>query len=197
LGRRKTYDRDDVTDRAMRLFWRQGYHATSTRDLTAAMGVNTCSLYAEFGSKEGLYEAAIARYEARVFSHHFARLEAADASLETLHAVLDDFAHSPERPGSEVGCLLCNATTELAPTPSVSRETSGRFVHRLQAAFANTLTHAVATGDLRDDTPISALASLYASVLLGVFVLLRAKTEPAVVRDTMAQATQHLSLYAR
>ena len=82
MGRSKSYDRDEVTDRAMRLFWAQGFHATSTRELTDAMGVNAYSLYAEFGSKEALYEAALERYEALVVTGHFGKLEADAGSLD-------------------------------------------------------------------------------------------------------------------
>jgi AcrR family transcriptional regulator len=49
----------------MTVFWRQGYEGASISDLTKAMGINAPSLYACFGSKEGLFRAVMDRYDAR------------------------------------------------------------------------------------------------------------------------------------
>ena len=42
----------------MELFRRRGFNGTSTAELVAELGVNRKSMYAEFGSKQELFEAA-------------------------------------------------------------------------------------------------------------------------------------------
>lgn len=42
----------------MKLFWEHGYDGVSMSDVTAATGVNRRGIYAEFGSKEHLFERA-------------------------------------------------------------------------------------------------------------------------------------------
>ncbi|MEM9056363.1 MAG: TetR/AcrR family transcriptional regulator [Pseudomonadota bacterium] len=64
MGRAKNYDRDDVLESALAVFWRKGYSATSLSDLTLATGLNKKSIYNEFGSKEALFDAVLARYKA-------------------------------------------------------------------------------------------------------------------------------------
>jgi AcrR family transcriptional regulator len=49
----------------MTVFWRKGYEGASLSDLTKAMGINPPSLYACFGSKEGLFRAVLERYDQR------------------------------------------------------------------------------------------------------------------------------------
>src|SRR5258706_13378598 len=62
-GRPRSFDRDEALERAMQVFWKQGYEATSIQDLTRAMGINPPSLYAAFGDKERLFMEAVGRYE--------------------------------------------------------------------------------------------------------------------------------------
>ena len=196
MGRRKTYNRQDIAERAMRLFWERGYHATSTRDLTDAMGVNPYSLYAEFGSKEGLYQAAIAHYERTVVTGHFGCLEEAGASLDQVRSVLNFFGDNGTREGSQVGCLICNASTELAPTTEQSEASTARFIHRLSAAFGHALGNAVAEGQLAETTPVDDLARFFPTLLIGIFALSRAQVDPAVIRSAADQALARLDALA-
>src|SRR5688572_33136097 len=62
-GRPRSFDRDKALERAMHVFWKQGYEATSLNDLTRAMRINPPSLYAAFGDKEHLYLEALERYQ--------------------------------------------------------------------------------------------------------------------------------------
>ncbi|MFT4627634.1 MAG: AcrR family transcriptional regulator [Myxococcota bacterium] len=197
MGRRKTYDREAIAARAMRLFWERGYHATSTRDLTTAMGVNPYSLYAEFGSKEGLYAAAIAHYEATVVERHFGSLDADGASLPEVRQVLVFFGDNGTRPHSELGCLVCNAGAELAPSPEQSEASTARFVDRLTRGFAHALGNAEAAGLLVDGAPVSALARFFPTVLMGIFLQSRARVHADVIRAAADQALPRLDTVTR
>ena len=54
---------DEALMKAMNLFWRQGYAATSIADLVACMGIGRGSLYNEFGDKHGLFVRALRLYD--------------------------------------------------------------------------------------------------------------------------------------
>jgi TetR/AcrR family transcriptional regulator, transcriptional repressor for nem operon len=192
MGRSKSYDRDEVTDRAMQLFWAQGFHATSTRALADAMGVNPYSLYAEFGSKEALFDAALARYEARVVAGHFGALEAEGAGLDEVRAVLEFFGGVALRGVESRGCLSCNTAVEQAPTVEASRSSAARYVDRLCAAFAHALGGARADGRLSQGAPVEELAAFFTTQLIGTFLLLRARVDPEVIRRSMDQALARL-----
>ena len=64
-GRPRSFCKEEALDKAMTVFWRQGYEGASMADLTKAMGINPPSLYACFGSKEGLFKAVLERYDGR------------------------------------------------------------------------------------------------------------------------------------
>ena len=64
-GRPREFDECTALDAAMGVFWKNGYEGTSLTDLTDAMGINRPSLYAAFGSKEGLFRRVMDRYSQR------------------------------------------------------------------------------------------------------------------------------------
>ena len=62
MGRPKSYDREEVLENALLLFWRKGFEGAHLQELVEVTGLNRFSLYKEFGSKEGLFDAAMKRY---------------------------------------------------------------------------------------------------------------------------------------
>jgi AcrR family transcriptional regulator len=62
MGRPREFDVEQALDRALEVFWRQGYEGASIAELTAAMGINPPSLYAAFGNKAELFCKALNRY---------------------------------------------------------------------------------------------------------------------------------------
>ncbi len=56
------FDKEEVLDRAMNLFWKKGYNGTSIRDLEKATGLGKSSLYNTFGGKEALFLVTLKRY---------------------------------------------------------------------------------------------------------------------------------------
>ena len=51
MGRLKTFSREEVLEKAMPVFWKQGFADTSLQDLERATGVNKSGLYTEFRDK--------------------------------------------------------------------------------------------------------------------------------------------------
>jgi AcrR family transcriptional regulator len=62
MGRPKNFDRDDVLERAMPLFWKRGFADTGLQDLEKATGVNKSGLYSEFKNKEDIFLATLMHY---------------------------------------------------------------------------------------------------------------------------------------
>ena len=60
-GRPRSFDEQQVVRHATALFTGRGYEATSIDDLVAATGLHRGSLYKAFGSKRGIFLAALQR----------------------------------------------------------------------------------------------------------------------------------------
>ena len=65
VGKRQ-FDEDVTIDRAVEVFWRQGYAATSIDDLVRATGLGRGSLYGAFGNKTEFFLRAIDQYRLTV-----------------------------------------------------------------------------------------------------------------------------------
>ncbi|WGP04846.1 TetR/AcrR family transcriptional regulator [Bacillus subtilis] len=114
-GRPPQFDRTQAILESARLFWRQGYGGTSTRELSAALGMSTSSIYAAFGSKAGLFEEAI-----RTYSGRYRRIyedACGETSFDLTMTVL--FIRSVEeftQPSDEhPGCLISSAAMTDGP----------------------------------------------------------------------------------
>lgn len=156
----------------MELFWEQGFHATSTKELAERMEINSYSLFAEFGSKQGLYESAMELYDQEIVTKHFGRLEREDSGLRELKELFDMFASAAEEV-SRKGCMLCNTATERGPFDPASQRVVNAYVDRIQDSVSNALQNAREAGELREDVDVDGVSAFLTTALLGFWVLLR------------------------
>ena len=109
-------------------------------DLVHAMGASRHAIYAEFGSKDGLFEAVLDFYVDAVVTPAFAQVEASGAGLREIAGYWEYQIAGGEQAGFPgPGCLFANTMTERAPhVPEVAKIIA---VHnaRLQAGFRNAL----------------------------------------------------------
>jgi TetR/AcrR family transcriptional regulator, copper-responsive repressor len=113
-GRPRSFDRDDVLGRAMLLFWKHGYDATSVSLLTEAMGIGAPSLYAAFGDKRGLFDEALDHYMMNYGAFTVRAFEEADARTAVERLLLGAAAAFTSA-GHPPGCMVIAAATNCAP----------------------------------------------------------------------------------
>ncbi len=109
MGRTRTFDTDAAVLAARETFWERGYEETSVPDLEAATGLNRSSLYHSFGSKRGLFDAAVRSYLDEVVRPPLAPLMLDDVAPGALAAYLERVAGWAGTAGRGTGCLLLNA----------------------------------------------------------------------------------------
>ncbi|MFJ8693837.1 TetR/AcrR family transcriptional regulator [Streptomyces roseolilacinus] len=130
MGRPRTFDEAEVVEAAADLFARRAYDGVSVDDLVAHLGVHRNSLYKVFGSKRGLYLAALRWYLEHRLRPLLARVRAAPDPAGALR----ELATSPDR-GAELDLLLL-AMAERAPVdPEAAGEVAGAL-RDLDAAVA-------------------------------------------------------------
>ncbi len=171
----KGYKREDVLDRAIELFRRQGYSATSTAELVEELGMNRKSMYAEFGSKQELFEAALERYSEINLSRVLAPIEAPDANAQSIRNAFLGYASASETRFRGLGCLMANTAVERAALDPRSAKFVDAYIDRLTKGFRNALENARRDGDVDEEANLDDLAAHFVNSVVGISALLRAK----------------------
>jgi TetR/AcrR family transcriptional repressor of nem operon len=188
----KGYNREEVLDRAIELFRRQGYSATSTAELVKELGMNRKSMYAEFGSKQELFEAALDRYSEINLSRVLTPIEAPEANAQTIRDAFLGYASASESKFRGLGCLMANTAVERAALDPGSAKYVDAYLDRLTKGFRNALENAQSDGDVSKDANLGDLAAHFVNAVVGISALLRAKATPEILYAAGRGATSML-----
>lgn len=113
MARKKQYIEEEVIEKAMQLFWRNGYENTSMQQLEKEMGINKFSIYSSFGSKRGVFLESLKSYKERI-KELFENFKNASNGLEDIKKFFYDSVQICYREGNQKGCLITNTYNEFS-----------------------------------------------------------------------------------
>jgi len=187
MGRPRTFDCDIALDQAMEVFWRHGYEGATIAQLTDAMGINPPSLYAAFGSKEGLLKAALDRYTERRAAWMDEVLSAPTAR-DVAERMLMGVADKQTDPANPPGCLLvqggiaCGTGSASVPFELAARR--AQTEDQLRDRFARARDE----GDLKPSADPAALARYISAVTVGMGVMASSGADRDALREVAVVA---------
>jgi AcrR family transcriptional regulator len=187
-GRPRTFVEHEVLDAAMQVFWRHGYAASSIAQLRAATGLSSASLYGAFGSKEGLFERAIAHYIAGPGQVSELVGDLTLDPLEALGLMLHGTIEMQSEPAHPGGCLVAlSATVGAGGDDDVAarRIVAARRAED-RAGIEACIRRAVAGGAIRSDHEPAVSAILVHTFVLGVSTQLLDGVPPATLHAAAA-----------
>ena len=112
MGRPRSFNDDDVLQKAMMCFWEHGYEGASIRHLEDATGISRISLYNAFTDKEGLFIAVQNKYHAMAKQYLSETL--ADNSLDALCAFFEHLSSpGPQDSTLRHGCMMVNTVLNV------------------------------------------------------------------------------------
>lgn len=109
----KSFDTDEILDRATAVFWAKGYEATSMSDLLKATGINKGSLYNAFGSKKALFTQAFLKYDREQRQATLSQLKAMNDPVAAINTLFDALIEQSLADKEKKGCLLVNTALDL------------------------------------------------------------------------------------
>jgi TetR/AcrR family transcriptional regulator, copper-responsive repressor len=172
-GRPRAYQPDVALGKALDLFRKGGFAATSLDDLSTATGMNRPSLYGAFGDKRELYIKSYQRYrdDARTAMIEIFRDEMPVRNrLQRIYAIALDIYLEGESPR---GCFtVMTAASEAVADPGIRAMVLEGFVE-LDRAFASCFRAAKEKGEIAATSDPIVLAQLASATLHTVAIRAR------------------------
>ncbi len=183
----KKFDRNEVLDRAMALFWSRGYEATSIQDLVEATGINRGSLYATFGNKKRLFLTVLDRYQEKVAKPVMAELSDSDPR-RAIERMFEAIIRRTSDPNWPRGCLYTNSSLECPGSGDEITRKIAEGLGQQESAVYRVLRRAQSEGSLDQAQDARALARFFVGVAHGLNVVNKAAPDPAFLRDVVKMA---------
>lgn len=110
---RAQFDRNNIIDKSIQLFWKNGYSASSMQQVVKATGLKPGSIYLAFGNKEGLFREALDSYAQKGIAKISSTLESASSVGEGICLFLEKIIQESTRE-NYCSCFLIKTQLELA-----------------------------------------------------------------------------------
>lgn len=189
-GRPRAFDRSEALDTALDLFWRHGFEATSTAQLTAAIGIAPPSLYAAFGSKEALFREALVLYGQRFGAFLRGPMSGSGGAREAVGQMLHGAARQFSDGRHPLGCMVAAGELQMTAAQSPLAQEVANLRLAAQRVIRNRLNHARKDGELPADTDTATLAAFFAMVIQGMAVQARDGAKPGQLKRMADLALQ-------
>ena len=170
-GRPREFDIDEVTRAAGRVFWEQGYNATSIETLCKSTGLFRASLYSTFGDKHGLLVAAFDQYAEGAVARLKEKLEGSLPPDQALRQALLHYTKVAAKLSGRHGCFITNTAIELLPADEVLRQHVESTLQRIAAHLAAAVVRGQEAGKFDSTLDEHAVSQFLLCVIQGLRVL--------------------------
>lgn len=158
MAKTAKFDRQDVVDKATNLYWEKGFHATSMRNLQDVIDMRPGSIYAAFGSKEGLFKETLARYtELGILNLNRFRSET-DSPIKALENFVKRAVVESKQSAPNGMCMLAKTVAELTNEHAELLEEAKKSLKIMEGEFAKLITEAQELGEISKEREPAQLA---------------------------------------
>lgn len=190
MPRPKNFNKEDVLNNAMQLFWQKGYEATSIQDLVAHLGINKQSLYDTFGDKQSLYLSALKNYRQENELWFNSLNLGNDSVKESFKIFFENVVNSICDDSQRKGCFLNNAAVELAACNEEIGKICLEGMESVESRFRKLIKQGQASGEIKKELDADGAASFFYVVLNGLRTISKIKEDrnklEAIVKNTLS-----------
>lgn len=183
MPRVKQFDRTEVLEKALELFWRKGFHATSMQELVSFLGISRASLYDTFGSKQDLFLESLAKYRTNNEVRMGKLMEREIPSKEFIAIFLQKAIDESIDDEHQKGCFYVNCAVELASQDEVIAKLVKENMERNEQFFSQLIQKGQENGEISTSKDATALGRFFFSTLSGLKVMAKTTKDISVLLD--------------
>jgi TetR/AcrR family transcriptional repressor of nem operon len=183
MARTKDFDEDDVLEKAVELFWRKGYNATSMQDLVDGLGISRSSLYDTFGDKHTLYIRALEKYKALGSGQMCSIVSNAASAKEAIRKLLELAIGEASADEQRKGCFMVNAEVESAPHDEQVSQMICQNDQQVEDAFYAAIKKGQENAEISNTKDARALARFIMNTVKGIRVSAKSTTDKTFFED--------------
>ncbi len=191
MPRVKLFNEEKVLQKAMLIFWENGYYNTSIQDLVTGLGINRASLYDTYGGKKEIFVSALEVYLQNGRESLEMILKTKNGAEENIRQLFESIIEQDYNDQSQKGCFAVNTITELSVEHPDIKNIMTMHNKFMEASFHKILLQGVETGEIDDNKDLKSISRLMYVVLMGLRVL--GKTKPDK-KDSLAAVNVALAL---
>lgn len=181
-GRPKIFDEEIVINKAIEIFWKYGYEASSTEILLREMGIGKSSFYLAFpGGKKELFEKALEQRSQKALKRINQKLEDSKNKITFLKELFMEIL-SPSSDRYLNGCLMGNAVAELSNTDLDLKKKAASLLLKLEKVFLKALKQAQEEGSLSSKENPELLAKYLLTIWNGLNISVRVYPDPKLLK---------------
>lgn len=167
-GRPLSFDKEQVLDAAVQVFWKNGYEGASLSELTQAMGITPPSLYAKFGNKHELFLQAIDRYVATITSAQIVPLTEMSDIKQGISEYFGEIIRCISSQDWPSGCMVVSVAGEASERDELVRSKVINLLEEAEAFIAHRITEVARTDQSIQVEDPQKLARMIAAVGQGL-----------------------------
>jgi TetR/AcrR family transcriptional repressor of nem operon len=171
-GRPRIFDEEEILNKAVNLFWANGYEATSTEDLLDGMKINKGSLYHAFGSKKELFSRCLDFFASHSLKAIDTKLKEAKTPVEGIRNFFLELAKANNQ-AHQNGCFMGNSLAELANIDKQLKEKAIANLMAMENLFYEYIEEAKRSKELKTKEDARILARYLVTLWNGINITRR------------------------
>lgn len=188
MARTKQFDEEEVLEKALEVFWKQGYNATSIQDLVSHLGINRASLYDTYGGKRELFNRAFENYRTLNAQRIASFLGKHNSVKEGLSKLFENSINESVSDKDHKGCFVTNTTTELLPGDNEIQTVLISNKILFESIFENYLNKGIESGEIDSSKDTRSLAGFLFMLNNGLRVTAKINPDKAELDSIIKSA---------
>jgi len=169
MARHKEFDEAKVLQKAMVLFWRNGYEKTSMQDLVDCMNIHRRSIYDTFGDKQALYLRTFQLFEENIHYRIEQQIQPIPSVKQAIRKLFEMVISSKD--GKPPGCFIVNTAIELSLHDEEMASRVNKSFSKTESFIYELLVQGRKNGELSEQLDLEKLAPSIHNSLIGIRVL--------------------------